>query len=331
MSDKIIGNADILNTLKVTAESARLRKKSMPHVMLAGTAGCGKTSTAKYIAEKLLQTKLLSLTPDNLKESTDISQFCKMLIMSARKYKRYPVVLLDEIHHLSLRVQEVLGLLIESFKAPIQFGGMGQEVEISVPPFTVIGATTDDGKLCKPLRDRFKLRFVYQVYSIEDATKIVRYHANKLEVEPTEEQFEQIAIRSRCVPRVIISHLERYRDFAIVQGKKQLNIENFEGLYTNVLKTNRDGLSETDIRVLQLLYKQGKPLGLETLALSVDENPNTLKNVTEPYLLQKGLLMRGSRGRNLTDEGVKYLLDNDLIEDSNFLDLGDLSYDGNLQ
>jgi Holliday junction DNA helicase RuvB len=262
MGETIIGNRDILNQLLIIADSAKKRKRPMPHIMFSGSAGCGKTTTAKYVAS-LLDTKMLSITPDNIKESSDISTFCKMLLFSARKYRRFPLIFLDEVHHLPVKGQEILGVLLEEFKAPIQMGGLGQTIEISIPPFTMLAATTDDGKLVKPFRDRFKIRFIYKEYSVEDATKIAKYHSERLNLCVSNEQAVQIAIRGRGVPRVIISHLERYRDFAVVQNKNTLNEEQFKGLYNNILKINEDGFTATDIAILKSLYKQGKPVGLD--------------------------------------------------------------------
>lgn len=326
MSETIIGNREILNQLLIIADSAKKRKRPMPHIMFAGSAGCGKTTTAKYVAS-LLDTKMLSITPDNIKESSDISTFCKMLLFAARKYRKFPLIFLDEVHHLPIKGQEILGLLLEEFKAPIQMGGMGQSIEISIPPFTMLAATTDDGKLVKPFRDRFKIRFIYKEYSVEDATKIAKYHSERLNLCVSNEQTIQIAIRGRGVPRIIISHLERYRDFAVVQNKNTLNDEQFNGLYNNILKINKDGFTETDIGILKALYKQGKPVGVENLGMIVNESPNVLKNTIEPYLIQKGLITRASRGRSLTEDGVRYLLEKNIVEDAELLHFGDLGYE----
>lgn len=324
--DEIIGNKSILDNLLIIAESARKRKKPIPHIMFAGSAGCGKTTTAKYVAS-LIQTKMLSITSDSVKESSDISTFCKMLMFSARKYRRFPLVFIDEIHHLPVKGQETLGLLMEEFRAPIQVGGMGQDVTVSIPPFTLLAATTDDGKLVKPFRDRFKLRFIYKEYSIEDATKIALYHSKRLELDISDKQAIQIAIRGRCIPRIIISQLERYRDFAITQNKTSLDDDQFCGLYRNILKINKDGFTETDLMLMKALYKQGKPIGLENLSMVVNESPNVLKNTIEPYLINKGLLTRASKGRSLTEDGIRYLLENSLVEDSELLNFGELGYE----
>jgi Holliday junction DNA helicase RuvB len=324
--DKIIGNRDILDNLSIVVESAKKRHAPVPHTLFTGAAGCGKTTTAKYIAT-LLNTKMLSITANNIKESSDISMFCKMLFFAGRKYRKYPLVFIDEIHHLPLKGQESLGLLMEEFKAPIQVGGMGQSIEVSIPPFTLLGATTDDGKLCKPFRDRFKLRFIYKEYSVEDATKIAKYHSEKLGLTISHNQLEQIAIRARCIPRIIISQLERYRDFAITQNFTALNDLQFKGLYEKVLRVNKDGFTDTDIEILKSLYKQGKPIGLENLSMIVNEGPNVLKNRIEPYLIRKGLLSRGSKGRTLTEEGIRYLLENSLVEDAEVLTFENLGYD----
>lgn len=326
MGETIIGNRDILNQLLIIADSAKKRKQPMPHIMFSGSAGCGKTTTAKYVAS-LLDTKMLSITPDNIKESSDISTFCKMLLFSARKYRKFPLIFLDEVHHLPIKGQEILGVLLEEFKAPIQMGGLGQSIEISIPPFTMLAATTDDGKLVKPFRDRFKIRFIYKEYSVEDATKIAKYHSEKLGINLSDKQAIQVAVRGRGVPRVIISHLERYRDFAVAQNRNTLSDEQFGGLYNNILKINEDGFTETDIGILKALYKQGKPVGVENLSMIVNEGPNVLKNTIEPYLIRKGLITRASRGRSLTEDGVRYLLEKNIVEDAELLHFGDLGYE----
>ena len=323
---EIIGNRDILNNLLIIVNSAKKRKQPVPHIMFAGSAGCGKTTTARYVAS-LLETKMLSITPDSIKESSDISTFCKMLMFSANKYKKYPLVFIDEVHHLPIKGQEMLGLLMEEYRAPINVGGMGQSIEVSVPPFTMLAATTDDGKLVKPFRDRFKLRFIYKEYSVEDATKIAKYHSEKLGINISDKQAVQVAIRGRGVPRVIISQLERYRDFAITQDETSLNDEQFDGLYNNILKINSDGFTETDINILKSLYKQGKAVGLDNLSMIVNESPNVLKNTIEPYLIQKGLLTRASKGRSLTEDGIRYLLEKNIVEDSELLHFGELTYE----
>ena len=326
MGQTIIGNREILDNLLIIVDSAKKRKQPVPHIMFDGVAGCGKTSTARYVTS-LIETKMLSITPDSVKESSDISTFCKMLMFSANKYRRFPLVFIDEVHHLPLKGQEMLGLLMEEFRAPLQMGGMGQSIEVSIPPFTMLAATTDSGKLVKPFRDRFKLRFIYKEYSVEDATKIAKYHSEKLGIKISNKQAIKIAIRGRGVPRVIISHLERYRDFAITQDKVSLDDNQFDGLYNNVLKINEEGFTETDINILKALYKQGKAVGLDNLSMIVNESPNVLKNTIEPYLIQKGLLTRASKGRNLTEDGIRYLLEKGLVKDAELLHFGDLNYE----
>jgi len=322
---KIIGNKDILDNLTIVVESAKRRKAPVPHILFAGVAGCGKTTTAKYIAT-LLKIDMLSISAGNIKEGSDISAFCKMLLFFGRKHRRFPLVFIDEIHHLSVKAQETLGLLMEEFKAPVKIGGMGQDIEISIPPFTLLGATTDDGKLCKPFRDRFKLRFIYKEYSEEDATKIAKYHSELLGIDVPYNQLKKIAIRGRGIPRIIISQLERYRDFAFTLSRTSLTDIQFEGLYKNVLKINNDGLTETDLKIMRALYKQGKAVGLDNLAMIVNESPNVLKNTIEPYLIRKELLTRMPKGRMLTESGVRYLLENNLVEDAELMTFGDLGY-----
>ncbi len=290
--------------LSVAAEASRKRKQPLPHTLFTGSAGCGKTTTANYIAE-LMGTSLINMSPVG---AGDLKIFAKTLIEYAKKFKRFPIVFIDEIHHVTNKDQEMLGIVMERFEAPIRLGASDIPTQVKLPPFTLIGATTDAGRLLKPFRDRFKLNFVFKEYTKDEAIEIAKTHSERLGIEPTEYQYETIVECGRFTPRNIVSILERYRDFVAVfnAGEKYLDDEKFATML-NVMGIKHEGLTDIDILVLKTLAEQNTAVGIDTLSLLVNEGSNTLSRTVEPYLLQKGLIQRSPKGRLITDKGLEFL------------------------
>jgi Holliday junction DNA helicase RuvB len=328
-----IGNEDTLEQISIALRSAIAENRPLPHMLMSGAAGCGKTSTARYIAE-LTGTNFLSIACDSIKNRTDVIPIAKQLDKTGydkhgRKVKgsctRPSIVFIDEIHQLSLSGQEHLGILMEEWHVPIN----GQEaiklqsvpasklseldyftigLKYWAPEFTLIGATTNDGKLSKPFRDRFKMRFVFQPYSLDDSMEIVKFHADRLKVKIEESGAMEIAKRGRGVPRVLVSLLERCRDVLVTAKRDQ--IDNIVARTTFInLQIDSTGLTLTDIEILKTLYEAGEPVGLENLAVRLNESQKVLSETIEPYLIQRGLIMRGTKGRTITEKGRLYLSD----------------------
>jgi Holliday junction DNA helicase RuvB len=307
---KVIGNENIITQLRIAVTSARARNASVPHTMFAGPPGTGKTTTARMIAERL-GTKFLQGHPDSLKTYKDlkplVGQFSMEGYDEAGKVTgniKPTILFLDEIHNLPLKGQEMLGIAMENFILPMP--SQHQEFVRWIPQFTLIGATTDEGKLAKPFRDRFNLRFHFSTYSLDEATEIIIYHAGQLGIGISGEAVGEIARRSRGVPRIMVGLLKRCRDTALSLGRDV--IEKWTTLQTfKMMGLNQEGLNLMDIKLLKTLFSTNKPMGEQNLSVVLSESPENIRNSMEPYLIQKGLMVRGPRGREITDKGIRYL------------------------
>lgn len=314
---KVVGNEITKAQLVIAVTSARIRNCALPHTLLAGAAGCGKTTTAHWISQ-LTEAKLIMLSADSLRTFKDVKAIAQQLDYSGynadgdKTGNTSPaIVFLDEIHNLPLKGQEYLGIAMEQYVLPVQLQGV--EFTQWLPEFTIVGATTNDGKLSKPFRDRFKLRFVYTTYSIEEAKEIVRYHAGRLELDISDDAVDEIAKRGRGVPRILVSYLERVRDYSVANNKP--SISKVDAITTfQWMKVNDDGLTAADIALLIALFKTNAPVGLENLSIMLNESPGTISGTLEPFLIQKGLIVRGGRGRLITNEGIDYLADREYID-----------------
>jgi len=189
------------------------------------------------------------------------------------------------------------------------------------PQFTLIGATTNDGLLSKPFRDRFKLRFLFTTYSIEESFKITVVHTERLNKKDQSKHINitngaalAIAHRGRGVPRIIVGLLERCRDYAISVNVDTITIEETTSVFT-LLKIDETGLNAIDIKILMFLYENNRPVGLDNLSVLLNESKQVLLETTEPYLVQRELMTRSGRGRVLTEKGRQYLIDHNYIAD----------------
>jgi len=323
---KIIGNQSIILQINIAAKSAAQQNKSIPHIMLSGAAGCGKTTTAQYIAT-ITGAKFMSIACDSLKTSEDIYTLVNALddtgwTNHGQKINgskiRPTVVFIDEIHGLATKAQEYLGILMEQWELPSKIDKSGTTVGKEVPRkwaprFTLIGATTDDGKLGKPFRDRFKLRFLFTPYNYEESLQIVQLHADRMHIPINEQAKHEIAKRGRGVPRVLIRYLERCYDMALAVGYDGIT-EEIAILQFSELGVDENGLDEVDIKLLIALYEIGEPVGLDNLAVQLIQPPKVLSETSEPFLVQQGFIVRTSRGRKITSKGKQYLIDNKHIE-----------------
>jgi Holliday junction DNA helicase RuvB len=335
----LIGNTDILSQIDIAIKSANEQNRSIPHMLFTGAAGCGKTSTARHISD-VTSGSFITISRDAIKGRVDLLPIVKQF--SEKGYNRYgrkvstiqpTVMFVDEIHGLSLSGQEHLGVLMEEWYVPM----MSKEMDIDAiatmervkspteededteeyrcwsPEFTLIGATTNDGKLSKPFRDRFKLRFVFSPYSLEESKDIALVHAEELEAKITDEAALEIAKRGRGVPRVIVRLLERCRDLAVAHGDGTISAAVTSVAFYK-LGIDETGLDGTDIKILLSLYETKDPIGLDNLAVKLNESRKVLSETVEPYLIQRGFVLRGSRGRSITNIGKRYLLDKGYIK-----------------
>ncbi|MCX7883282.1 MAG: Holliday junction branch migration DNA helicase RuvB [Brevinematales bacterium] len=287
-----VGQDAVKHNIAVFVEAARMRGKQLDHVILYGPPGLGKTTLAKIIANELGQAIKIISAP-SLERQGDLMALLTSL-------EDHDVLFIDEIHRLRRQLEEILYSAMEDFKVDIVIGeGTGAKtLRISLPPFTLIGATTRMGDLTGPLRSRFGIIERFDYYDVESLEKILSRSAGILGVKITPEGIHEIARRSRGTPRIANRLLKRVADFALVE--KQLPVDKvFADYALRRLGVDEKGLDEMDRRILRVIIEQyrGGPVGLSALAASVNEEMETIEDVYEPFLIQQGFVQRTPRGR----------------------------------
>ena len=298
--DDFVGQERVKEQLGIALEATRARGEALDHVLLVGPPGLGKTSLA-YIVREELGVGIRSVAGPALERKGDIAAILTTL-------EERDVLFVDEIHRLNRAVEEILYPALEDFRLDIIVGQgpAARTLTLDLPPFTLIGATTRTGLLTTPLRDRFGLTYRLDHYSPEELGRIVVRSARILGVEIAGEAAEEIARRARGTPRVANRILRRVRDVAQVRhdGAVTLDVTR-EAL--ELLEVDEHGLERADRELLAAIAHKfdGGPVGLSTLAVALSEEPDTIEDVYEPYLLKLGLIQRTPRGRIVTDAGRK--------------------------
>jgi Holliday junction DNA helicase RuvB len=292
-----VGQERIKEQLSIALEAARSRSEALDHVLLAGPPGLGKTSLA-YVVREELGVGLRTVAGPAL-ERKDVAAILTSL-------EERDVLFIDEIHRLNRAAEEMLYPALEDFRIDIVMGQgpAARTLALDLPPFTLVGATTRTGLLTTPLRDRFGMTFRLDYYEPDELARIIRRSARILAVEIADEAAEEIARRSRGTPRVANRILRRVRDVAEVrhEGAVTAGIA-YEAL--DLLEVDEHGLERSDRALLEAIVEKfgGGPVGLSTLAVALGEEPDTIEDVYEPYLLQLGFIQRTPRGRIVTELG----------------------------
>ena len=301
--DEFVGQERVKEQLAIALEAAKGRGDALDHVLLAGPPGLGKTSLA-YIVREELGVGLRTVAGPALERKGDIAAILTSL-------EERDVLFVDEIHRLSRAVEEILYPALEDFRLDIIVGQgpAARTLTLDLPAFTLVGATTRTGLLTRPLRDRFGMTYRLEHYAPEELARIVARSARILDVEVAAEAAEEIARRARGTPRVANRILRRVRDVAEVRhdGAVTLDVAR-EAL--ELLEVDGHGLERVDRELLSAVVKKfdGGPVGLSTLAVALGEEPETIEDVYEPYLLQLGLIQRTPRGRVVTRLGREHVL-----------------------
>lgn len=320
---EFVGNRDLIDLLRISVQAAKQRNQPLPHLLLKGPAGTGKTTLAEAIAQEF-GTEPLALTPSTAKKTEDLRKlFLQMpgdgydsLGLITGKIKPQ-IIFVDEVHQLPLVAQENLGLAMQDWKIPVKVNG--KDAWEWVPRFTLIGATTLPGKLSKPFLDRFKIQSDFETYTLVEATQIAEVHAKRLGIGLEAGVAEAVARRSRGVARLIVRFLERLGDGAVITNPDKepfITLEMAKIIFRRLLKVDDRGLTKSDVKVLIQLAQANEPLGIDALATMSNEDKNNIQNAIEPYLVQEGLILRTKRGRVITDAGRRHLADSGYLKEA---------------
>ena len=303
---EFVGHKEIIDNLKISIQAAKQRKEPLEHVLLSGPPGLGKTSLAHIIAHEM-GAKITATSGPAIERAGD-------LIGILTNLEKGDILFIDEIHRLSKVVEEFLYPAMENFQIDfvIDKGPYAKTIKFNLKPFTLVGATTRTGLLAAPLRGRFGIFYNLDFYKIEDLAKIIKHSAKILAIDVEDEACVEIGRRARGTPRIANRLLRRIRDYAQVSKLPKVNAP-AAAKTLDELGIDKAGLDDMDRKVLKLILESygGGPVGVESVAASLNEEVDTIADTVEPYLLKAGYLKRTSRGRLATQTafehfGLKY-------------------------
>ncbi|OOM04680.1 Holliday junction branch migration DNA helicase RuvB [Clostridium acetobutylicum] len=300
--NEYIGQSKVKEKMDIFIRAAKKRGEALDHVLFYGPPGLGKTTLANIIAKEMGGNLKVTSGPA-IERAGDLAAILTGL-------SEYDVLFIDEIHRLNRSVEEILYPAMEDYALDIIIGkgAAAKSIRLDLPKFTLIGATTRVGLLTAPLRDRFGVLCPMEFYNDEELKEIIVRSSSILDIDIDEDVALEIAMRSRGTPRIANRLLKRVRDYADVKGRGIVNLDSAKKAL-NLLEVDDEGFDSIDNKIIQAIVNNfaGGPVGIETLSYFVGEEIDTIEDVYEPYLLQKGFIMRTPRGRMATKKAYEHL------------------------
>lgn len=297
-----IGQSKVKENLDIFIKAAQMRNEALDHVLLYGPPGLGKTTLANIIANEMKGNLKVTSGPA-IERAGDLAAILTSL-------NEHDVLFIDEIHRLSRVVEEILYPAMEDYALDIVIGkgASAKSIRLDLPHFTLIGATTRIGLLTSPLRDRFGVLCSMEFYNKEELKEIITRSASILGISIDEDAAYEIAGRSRGTPRIANRLLKRVRDYSDVKGNGKIDLKTAQAALT-LLDVDKEGLDRIDNKILKAIVDNfnGGPVGIETLSYFIGEELGTIEDVYEPFLLQKGFIIRTPRGRIASEKAYKHL------------------------